>query len=214
MSITTYAELKTAVANWLDRSDLTSRIPEFIALTESAINYGIRGPTNWVAEPLRIRSMEASADITITSGSGSLPTGYLAARRFYLNTSPKVQLDYVSPLDFYGRDFANTSGQPEAYTIEGESFVFGPAGSGTGKLLYYKSFTPMSADGDATTLLTNNPGVYLHGALYEAYSYVEDVENADRYLLRYAAAVNALNAADVSDRHSGAVMTMRPSAVA
>ena len=30
MAIGTFAELKTAAANWLDRSDLTDRIPEFI----------------------------------------------------------------------------------------------------------------------------------------------------------------------------------------
>ena len=35
MALTTFAELKTAVANWLDRSDLDDRIPEFIALAET-----------------------------------------------------------------------------------------------------------------------------------------------------------------------------------
>jgi hypothetical protein len=33
MAITTYAELKTAAANWLSRSDLGSRIPEFVSQT-------------------------------------------------------------------------------------------------------------------------------------------------------------------------------------
>ena len=35
MAITTYAELKTAVANFLARSDLTDRIPEFISMAEA-----------------------------------------------------------------------------------------------------------------------------------------------------------------------------------
>ena len=34
MAINTYATLQPAVANWLDRSDLSDRIPEFIALGE------------------------------------------------------------------------------------------------------------------------------------------------------------------------------------
>ena len=38
MAIGTYAELQTAVANWLDRDDLTDRIPEFIALAEAKMN--------------------------------------------------------------------------------------------------------------------------------------------------------------------------------
>ena len=33
MAISTYSELQTAVANWLNRQDLTSRIPEFIQIT-------------------------------------------------------------------------------------------------------------------------------------------------------------------------------------
>ena len=53
MAISNYGELKTSVANWLDRDDLTERIPEFIALCESMI---IRS--------LRIRGME-TMDTTI-----------------------------------------------------------------------------------------------------------------------------------------------------
>ena len=47
MAIGTYDELKTAVANWLDRDDLTDRIPEFISLAEARFN-----------RVLRLRSME------------------------------------------------------------------------------------------------------------------------------------------------------------
>ena len=42
MAINTYATLQTAVANWLDRSDLTDRIPEFIALAEARMNRNLR----------------------------------------------------------------------------------------------------------------------------------------------------------------------------
>jgi len=36
MSITTYAELQSAIGNWLDHSLFSARIPEFIALCSSA----------------------------------------------------------------------------------------------------------------------------------------------------------------------------------
>ena len=42
MAISTKAELHTAVANWLNRSDLTDRIPEFIALAEAQLNRNLR----------------------------------------------------------------------------------------------------------------------------------------------------------------------------
>ena len=42
MAIGTYAELQTAVANWLDRGDLTDRIKEFISLAEARMNRVLR----------------------------------------------------------------------------------------------------------------------------------------------------------------------------
>ena len=38
MSIATYAELRTAVENWLDHTLFSARVPEFIALFEAAAN--------------------------------------------------------------------------------------------------------------------------------------------------------------------------------
>jgi len=38
MSIATYSELQTAVADWMHRTDLTAKIPDFITLAESRIN--------------------------------------------------------------------------------------------------------------------------------------------------------------------------------
>ena len=64
MAISTYTELQSAVANWLARSDLTSRITEFIALAESRIHYGSAHPV-MPSRPLRIRTMETRADLVI-----------------------------------------------------------------------------------------------------------------------------------------------------
>lgn len=60
MALTTFSELKTAVANFLSRGDLTSRIPEFITLAEDRIS-----------KDLRIRAMEATVDIVF----GKILTG-------------------------------------------------------------------------------------------------------------------------------------------
>jgi len=38
MAITSYATLKTSIANFLARSDLDTQIPEFIQLAEARIN--------------------------------------------------------------------------------------------------------------------------------------------------------------------------------
>ena len=67
MAITSYAELQTAMANWLIRDDLTNRLPEFIDLFEAEVN-----------RRLRIQDMETRATATLTSGSDylALPTDF------------------------------------------------------------------------------------------------------------------------------------------
>lgn len=213
MSISTYSELQTAVENWLDRSDLTSRIPEFIALCEASYNYGVMAMNKrWAVEPLRIRAMETSGDVTISAQTASIPTGYLAARRFYLNTTDQRQLEYLPPVDFWGRYGSSSSGEPIFYTAEADNFVFMPApgDSYTGKLLYYKKLDALSDSNTTNWLLTNAPNAYLFGTLYEAYNFAEGGQGeAENYLGRFAGVINALNAADASDRHSGAVLQMR-----
>lgn len=57
MAISTYAELKTAVANWLHDSNLTTRIPEFIALAEDRINQRVRVKAMEVTLPLRLAAV-------------------------------------------------------------------------------------------------------------------------------------------------------------
>ena len=42
MAISTKAELKTAAANWLNRSDLSDRLDEFIELAEASLNMNLR----------------------------------------------------------------------------------------------------------------------------------------------------------------------------
>ena len=80
MAIGTFAQLKTAAANWLDRSDLTDRIPEFISLAEARFN-----------RLLRIRDMETvSTAISTSAGTReySLPTGFVQMKEFHLTTDP------------------------------------------------------------------------------------------------------------------------------
>ena len=46
MSMTTYDGLKASIANWLNRTDLATEIPDFIELAENRIFHEVRVPTN------------------------------------------------------------------------------------------------------------------------------------------------------------------------
>lgn len=207
MSISTYGEIKTAVANWLARSDLTTRIVEFVALAESRIAYGADDDTTaYPSEPIRIRGMETESTLTVNARTVALPTGYLETRRFYLDTDPIIKLDYQSPSDFWAAAVA-TTGKPVKFTIEGENLVLGPKvpdSSYSGKFLYYKKFTAFSSDSDTNWLVANAPQIYVYGALLEAAPFIRNDTRLPMWHGLYKSIANGLNRADERDRYSGA----------
>jgi hypothetical protein len=203
MSITTYGELKTAIANWLDDDNLTSRIPEFISLCEDRI-----------AQNLRIRLMETSADLTVNAQEVSLPTGYLGHRRLYLSGNPVRILNYETPDNFWQSYMSTDTAKPVAFTVEGDNFVFGPAPDTTytGQILYYKRLTAFSDDADTNTLLTTARGLYLYGSLIEAATYLEDDVSILKWSALFDDLIDKVMTNDKRDRASG-VIRMRDPAV-
>ncbi len=205
MAISTFAELKTAIANWLEDDTLTSRIPEFISLAEDEIR----------AE-LRVRAMEASTNLTVNAQTVSLPTRFVQVKRLYLSTDPIRHLEYMTPDMFWQRYLSSTTSKPEAYTIEGENFVFGPSpdASYTGKLLYYQSFAALSADGDTNWILTNARGLLLYGALKQAAAFLEGDERVPLWNAAYEQLLRKLHLADARDRHGGTLASRSQVSVA
>ncbi len=155
MAIGTYAQLKTAVASWLHRSDLTTLIPDFISLCAADI-----------ARDVRVREMEQSATGSLSGSTLAIPAGFLEVRRVML--ANRVQT-YVTPLEF---NSVRTSAT-DNYTILGTNFVFQPAADDY-QIDYYKNFDAFSADGDTNWVLTNHPDAYLFGSLAWACTYTQD----------------------------------------
>lgn len=203
MSISTYAELKTALANYSNRSDVTDRIPEFITLAETRIFYGSEEPP-FQSDPLRIRAMETSVSTTFDAQEVELPTNYLQMRRMYVSGDTGGEMAMISPDMFWRRYTVTNSGVPREFAIEGESLFIGPTpdASYTGRMLYYKKFSDLSADSDTNWLLTNAPGAYLFGALIELFDYLFDAEKRASSYAKFIGVINALNKADKSDRFS------------
>lgn len=154
MAIDTYLALKTAVADYLHRTDLTSVIPTFVALAESSI-----------ATDLRIREMEATMTGTLAASTLALPTRFLEAR--YVSIGGDLQ-QYVPPAAWYGR----SSWSNGDYTIIGTDFHF-QSSSADYEIAYYAMFAPLSGDTDTNALLAAHPNVYLFGALTNAAIYLE-----------------------------------------
>jgi len=201
MAISTYSELKTAVANWVDRSDLTARIPEFIVMAESAIGRDVR-----------IRQKEKRAKTSISTQYADMPSDFIKARNIQLNTaSNQVRLKYLTPEQMDINYPSETTGQPEVYSILGDEFQFKPVpdDSYTVEIEYFARFPALSGDNDTNWLLTNQPGVYLYASLVQAAPYLDDNEKIATWAGLYNAEVNALNKQDNEARYSGASLYMQ-----
>jgi hypothetical protein len=206
MALGTFTELKDAVADWLDRSDLTSRIPDFIALAEARLN-----------RELRIRPMEVRSTMVTTADQQyfQLPGGYIQMRNMQLNTNPTTPLEYITPemMDrLYG---STTSGKPRAYTLIGDEIQLAPIPDSTYtvEMAFYEKFTPLG-DGSSGTvtsnwLTANAPDVLLYGALMEAEPFIKNDERIPVWLNGYNNAVNKLQQQDQRDRHSGSALRVR-----
>ena len=113
--ITSLATLTTAVEDYLARSDLNSFVPNFIQNTE-----------NKLLRTLNLRNEETALNVSVTSGTGTVPTDFKALKFAYVDQSPIQLLDYMSVEDLYRR-FPQRSGAeiPVAIAREGANFVFG-----------------------------------------------------------------------------------------
>lgn len=168
MAITTYANLQTALDNWLNRSDLSSRTPEFIALAEAKFN-----------RTLRVREMLTKDDsFTVDSRYENLPTNFAGVKQFVVQRTPVVTLDSLTPdRVVHEKQRFTSSGIPIYYSVIGTSFEFlpEPNDSYTATLLYYQRI-PDLATNSTNWLLDAHPDLYLWGSLVAAEPYMRNDE--------------------------------------
>lgn len=195
MSIATNAELETAIANWLDRDDLTARVPEFVVLAEARFNRVIRAPDMLTRDDA----------FAVASQYETLPAGFLEASRFVLLTSPVVELTFLTPQEMSDVRHRRTSaGKPAYFSVVGDSFEFLPTAgdSYTASLLYYARLTPVATS--FNWLATAHPDIYLFGALCEAEPYIKNDERVILWQSRLDRALAELNILNDRKRVPGA----------
>lgn len=205
MALTNYADLKTTVANYLARTDLTAQIPDFIRLAEVRLR-----------RDLRIRQMLKSATTTTTGGDQTvaLPTDFLQLRDLFVETNPVRDLQYVTPSVFSRNGRVTESGLPVFYTIIASEFKFAPVPDGdyTLRVLYYASPEYLSDSNSSNVFLANCPDMLLYAALVEAEPYLMNDSRIQLWAGMYDRALAALTAADDASENSGVPLTMTLSA--
>jgi hypothetical protein len=156
--ITDYGTLQTALANWLQRSHLIDRIPEFIQLAEVRFR-----------RKLDDADQEASATVTITNGAGSLPADFGGLKS--VNDSTIGRVEYVSPSQFADYDATEAASDPTLFTVIGTQIKTLPVSSGSLGIVYKQSLPSLSTVAPTNWLLTRAPDLYLFSALLQAELY-------------------------------------------
>jgi hypothetical protein len=213
VSFGTYGALKTEVANWLNRADLTAQIPSFIELARVGFN---------TDADFRTREMTLRKTATLSAGDYriALPTGWLDAINIQVTGANGVskKLEYVTPGDMDNARATQSMGYvistdtvPKYYNIMGSELEVTPTPGAdcTFEMLYYAEIAAFSADSDTNWLLTKHPGAYLYGALMHAAPYVDDDARVQTWMAGYTAAVEGVKASDKRAMTSGGPLKRR-----
>ena len=198
MSISTYTELKTAVANRLRRADTSSYVDDWILLAETEIY-----------RRLRTKGMETAFSDTISSGTIALPTSYIDLKFAYINASPVTRLRRKTAAFIYEKYTTRAAtSRPAFIAREGSTFIFGPYPDSnyTVSGVYYKNLGAVSSSAHA--LFTSNPDCFLYGALLMAVRDQKDDKGISRWSPLFETAILSAQAASDREDYSGGGLEM------
>jgi|SRR5210317_1240602 len=211
MALTNYAGLKGAIADFLNRDDLTARIPDFITLAEASINREIRH-----------YEMENRATAELSGQYLDRPNDWMETIRFHVTGSGTTNLKLLSAAAMADKrqGAEDTTGHPKYYCHVERAFEVYPTADATYEVeLYYYEKVPalasLPADSDggeaAVTnwLLTDHPDVYLYGSLMHSAPYLAEDERVGVWAQLYSAAVKRVNESGEDAINSGSGLTLK-----
>lgn len=193
MSLDTYANLKTEIADHLDRDDLTSQIDSFIDLAESRHKRDVR-----------IRQTMTRAAIVVNARYIDFPNDFLEMKTLRLLTSPITVLEELS-IDQMNEYRRETTGKPQYYTVHNEiEFNVTPDGTYDGEIIYFSEVTPLSDANTSNVILERIPDLYLYGALLAAAPFLMNDERIEVWAGLYT---EALKVNDVDRKKAGPLVS-------
>lgn len=202
MSLANYTDLLASVASWLNRTDLTAVIPDFVTIAESRL-----------ARDLRIRRMISSSTLTTSTSTRAvtLPTDWLEFNSATISGTPDTILQAVTT-EHLNAEYpeGGYSGKPVVLAAEGNTVLFGPLPDAayTVKIDYFARF-PALATNSTNWLMTNHPKVYLAACMAEAATFTMDKQSAGEWNAVYEGEIASLQKDDENAIHSGSVLRVK-----
>jgi hypothetical protein len=196
VALDTYANLQIEVADWLNRSDLTAKIPTFIALLES-----------YVSRKLRVRQMIVRADANVSSEYTALPSDFRALQTMSLiTTNPTKPLQFLTVSELAQQKRAHVSlFTPSFYGIVGGTIQVVPTPDQTygAEIVYWAAIPALSGTNTTNWLLTEHPDLYLYGTLLQAAPYLTNDDRLAVWGTMRDQIIEDMNVADEKASKSG-----------
>ena len=202
MSITTYAELQTVIADFLDRDDQTERIKTFIQLSEAEMSRKLR---HW--------RMENRATAEIDGQYSALPSDFLEPIRLHLEGGDYRTLELISQGEMQKRRMQNadTSGKPAFYALtQGELEVYPtPDGTYNLEMNYYAKIPALTTSSTTNWVLDNCPDAYLYGALVHSAPFLGEDARMATWVALFQSALNGIMAESEQAKFGGSGRRMK-----
>lgn len=201
MPLDTYANLQAAVADFLNRDDLSAAIPTFISLAEADINRKLR---DW--------RMETRTTLTATTQYTALPADWLETIRLQVTGGTSdLELASQGALAEMRAAINDQTGRPTHYALTGGQLELFPTPSQSYSLdlVYVAKVPALSNVATSNWLLATAPDAYLYGALTQSAPYLKDDARTAIWAGLYNEAISGLNMASERARYSGANLRLR-----
>jgi len=196
MALSNYTELQDSIADFLNRSDLTSVIPDFITMCEADLN-----------RTLRVRDMSVRSRAPINSQYVKLPADFLGMRNIDLLTDPVTPLTYKNLQNLDIHRAGDSTGKPLYYSVMQDSIEFAPVPDGdyTIEIVYYQKIPALSATASngVNWLLTDHPDAYLYGSLMHSAPYLQADERIGLWAGKYNQILEQIKKSDEQAKFSG-----------
>ena len=187
-AFTSYDNLKTNIADYLARQDLTDKIPMFVALAEKRLN-----------RDLRLRQTLQQSTYTLDSGfQVPTPSDFLEMKDIHIDANPIVNLNFKTVSQFYRLDNVSGSGNPINYTLVSNNFVLAPrpTGSSTINMTYYKIPKVLSDTNASNEYLDVCPDLLLYASLVESAPFLMNDERLTTWEALYTRGLTSITKSD------------------
>ena len=199
MAFTNQAALEAVVADYLNRSDLTTQITDAVELCES-----------------RLRRHEATrtlarTTLSLTTSPVSLPSDFRLAYSLYYDgdSSAYGPIEILPPervMEYKGT--FGTTGRPQVAAVLYDTLelILGPVPSNTtytATLIYDQGM-------DSTYLLAHFPDIYLYGTLVEMIPFIRDDSRIPLFEQRFQQSLEELRRYNQRATWSGNTLIIRP----